>query len=86
MSLDRAKSVASKGVKGLSALGWVSFFSLLCTGCSGLPLLAGVFGGAADTTRFGVSAGIVSGVMLSVLALRRRRARRCALPASTMRP
>ena len=72
------------GIKGIATLGWISFFSLLCTGCSGLPVLAGIFGGVAVTTRFGLSTGIVSGVMLTAFALRRRRARRqqaCALPA-----
>jgi hypothetical protein len=66
-------------MKGVATLGWVSFFSLLCTGCSGLPVLAGIFGGVAVTTRFGVSAGVVSVVALAVVALRRRSARRtCA--------
>lgn len=75
-------------MKGVSALGWVSFFSVLCTGCTGIPLLAGIFGGLALTTRFGISAGVVSGVMLTLLLLRRRRARRqaaCAVPAASGR-
>lgn len=85
MSSGRAKSLAARGIKGVAALGWISFFSLLCTGCSGLPVLAGIFGGVAVTTRFGVSTGVVSGVMLTVFALRRRRAGRrqaCGFPAA----
>jgi hypothetical protein len=77
-------SVARGGMRGVATLGWVSFFSVLCTGCSGLPVLAGIFGGVAVTTRFGVSAGVVTGVMLTVVALRRRRAalqKVCAVPA-----
>jgi hypothetical protein len=72
----RGMTVARRSMRGVAALGWVSFFSLLCTGCSGVPVLAGIFGGAAVTTRFGVSAAVVTGVMLTVAALRRRRAGR----------
>jgi hypothetical protein len=74
MSSGRAMAVARGGMRGVSTLGWVSFFSVLCTGCSGVPVLAGIFGGVAVTTRFGVSAGVVTGVWLIVVALRRRRA------------
>jgi hypothetical protein len=70
------KRVASGAIRGVAALGWISFFSLFCSACSGLPVLAGIFGGVAATTRFGVSAGVVSGVMLTALVLRRRRAAR----------
>ncbi len=85
LSSNRVNRIASSGIKGVASLGWISFFSLICAGCSGLPVLAGLFGGVAVATRFGVSVGVASFVTVTVLALRRRRAARkqaCALPVA----
>jgi hypothetical protein len=82
MAANRVRAVGTRAIKGVAALGWVSFFSVICAGCSGLPLLAGVFGGVAVTTRFGVSAGAVTFVFVAAGVVRRRRAARraCTLP------
>jgi hypothetical protein len=69
--------------KGLSAFGYVLFGSILCVSCTGLPLVSGLFAGVAVGTRFGISAGAVSAVVLFYLLLRRRsrrRAQACVVP------
>ena len=70
--------------KGLSAFGYVLTATLFCTACSGLPVVAGLLGGFGVGARFGVSAGLVSAVVLTYALLRRRRSRGaqgCAVPS-----
>jgi len=70
--------------KGLSAFGYVLAATLFCAACSGLPILAGLLGGFGVGARFGVSAGLVSAVVLTYSLLSRRRsrgARACAVPS-----
>jgi hypothetical protein len=73
----RIGRAAWTATRGLSALGWAGFVTIFCFGCSGLPVLAGLFGGLAVGTRFGVSAGIAATVVFVPMALRARRRRAC---------
>jgi hypothetical protein len=67
------RKVAATTAKGLSAFGYVVAATLFCTACSGLPILAGLLGGVGVGARFGLSAGIVSAVVLTYSLLRRQR-------------
>jgi hypothetical protein len=67
----------------MSAFGYVLGATVFCAACSGLPILAGLFGGLGVGARFGLSAGIVSAVVITYALPRRRRARRapaCSTP------
>jgi hypothetical protein len=76
------RKVAWGATQGFATLGWIGFFSLFCFGCTGsLPVLAGLFGGVAVGTRFGVSVGIATAVVVTVMAVRARRRRACAVPS-----
>jgi hypothetical protein len=87
LRLPSPKRIAVTAAKGLSALGYVLFGSILCVSSTGLPLVSGLFAGVAVGTRFGISAGAVSAVVLFYVLLRRRsRVRRrapCRRPAET---
>lgn len=79
------KRVVVTAVKGLSAFGYVLAATLFCTACSGLPILAGLMGGLGVGARFGLSAGIVSAVVLTYLFVHRKRSRgaqACVVPAT----
>jgi hypothetical protein len=83
LRLPSPKRIAVTAAKGLSALGYVLFGSILCVSSTGLPLVSGLFAGVAVGTRFGISAGAVSAVVLFYVLLRRRsrrRAQACAVP------
>jgi hypothetical protein len=83
------RRVAAATVKGLSAFGYVVAATLFCTACSGLPILAGVLGVLGIGARLGLSAGVVSAVVLTysfVPRKRRRRGRACAVPPAAARP
>jgi hypothetical protein len=82
MTAPSPKRIALGAAKGLSALGYVLFGSMLCVGCMGLPVVSGLFGGLAIGARFGLSAGVVSAVVLSFVLLGRRtsRAQPCQVP------
>jgi len=79
----KAKRVLVAVVKGLSAFGYMLAGTLFCTACSGLPIFAGVLGGLGVGARFGLSAGIVSAVILTYTLVRWNRSRgtkACAAP------
>jgi hypothetical protein len=84
MRLPSPKKVAVAAAKGLAASGYVLAGTVLCASCAGLPLLSGVFGGLAVGARFGLSAGVVSGVMLLFVLVRRRRGgdQLCPIPSA----
>jgi hypothetical protein len=69
------KSVAVTIAKGLSAFGYILAGALFCTACSGLPVFAGMLGGLGVGARFGLSAGIVSAVVLTYTLVRWNRSR-----------
>ena len=77
------KSVAGAAAKGLAAFGYILAATLFCTACSGLPIVAGLLGGLGVGARFELSAGVVSGVVLTYTLVRRNRSRgvkACAAP------
>jgi hypothetical protein len=51
------KKVAVTSLKAMSAFGYVLGATVFCAACSGLPILAGLFGGLGVGARFGLSAG-----------------------------
>ncbi len=79
------KRVAAVVVKGLAACGYVLFGTILCVSCAGLPLVSGLFTGVAVGSRFGISAGVVTTVIVFYTVARKRvlRGRRgCAVANS----
>ncbi len=48
------------------------FGTILCVSCAGLPLVSGLFTGLAVGTRFGISAGVVTMVIVFYTVARRR--------------